>query len=315
MNKYLKILRLDHWIKQMFIVPGAIFAYVVCSKFGYFDDSFGVLNSISNFSIALLSTCSIASANYAINEWLDAEFDKYHPVKKNRSIVKCGADGRIVCGLYILLGIVGLCLAAFVSKQVFYSELILLLMGIVYNVKPVRAKDIPYIDVLSESFNNALRLLIGWFSITPNFWPPSSLIIGYWLLGAFLMATKRFSEYKMIGNPVLASMYRKSFKYYSEKSLIISAFFYAISSNFFVGIFLIKYRIELILFVPAFMGMFCYYFLVAFKKNSAAQEPEKLFRERGLMCYLLCLILLFILLMLVDMPGLDLLVDNKLVSI
>ena len=36
---------------------------------------------------------------------------------------------------------------------------VLLLMGIAYNVPPLRTKDRPYLDVLSESVNNPLRLL------------------------------------------------------------------------------------------------------------------------------------------------------------
>ena len=34
-------------------------------------------------------------------------------------------------------------------------------MGIIYNVKPIRSKDIVFIDVLSESVNNPLRFLLG----------------------------------------------------------------------------------------------------------------------------------------------------------
>ena len=48
------------------------------------------------FVIGFIATCMIASANYVINEWLDAEFDKYHPTKKYRSVVSEGVNGRIV---------------------------------------------------------------------------------------------------------------------------------------------------------------------------------------------------------------------------
>jgi hypothetical protein len=39
------------------------------------------------------------------------------------------------------------------------------LQGIVYNVRPLRTKDKPYLDVISESINNPLRLTIGWAMI------------------------------------------------------------------------------------------------------------------------------------------------------
>jgi hypothetical protein len=38
-------------------------------------------------------------------------------------------------------------------------------MGVVYNVKPIRSKELPYLDVLSESINNPIRLLLGWFPL------------------------------------------------------------------------------------------------------------------------------------------------------
>ena len=49
----------------------------------------------------------------------------------------------------------------------------------------------------------------------------------------------------MIDDKELAEKYRRSFRYYSERSLLISTFFYAICPVFFLGVFLIKYRIEL----------------------------------------------------------------------
>lgn len=189
----------------------------------------------------------------------------------------------------------------------------MLLMGLLYNVKPIRTKDLPFVDVLSESLNNAIRLLLGWFIVSANTIPPSSIILGYWMGGAFLMATKRFAEYWMINNPSVAGLYRKSFEHYSEKSLLISSFVYAMASVFFVGVFLVKYRIELVLFMPALIGLFAYYFNMSFEKDSAVQKPEKLFHEKGLMLYCLLLIVLFAILMFVDIPGLSFLTSEELI--
>ena len=35
--------------------------------------------------------------------------------------------------------------------------------------------------------------------------PPFSLLISFWMIGAFLMAAKRFAEYRFIGNSATAS--------------------------------------------------------------------------------------------------------------
>lgn len=267
------------------------------------------------FVLGFLATCFIASANYTINEWLDAAFDRYHPTKKNRSVVTEDVKGTIVWCLWGVLSLLGFAIGFFISPAFLITEIVLWIMGLFYNVKPFRTKDIVYLDVLSESVNNALRLMLGWFLISSNTLPPCSLILGYWMSGAFLMAIKRYAEYRMIADPVLAGKYRKSFKYYTERSLLISSFFYAMCATFFVGIFLIKYRVELILFMPFLIGLFCYYFWLSFKPDSAVQRPEKLFHEKGLMLYCGVLVILFALLMIVDIPTLAFFTSNQLIGI
>ena len=69
------------------------------------------------------------------------------------------------------------------------------------------------------------------------------------------------------------------------------------------------------LLMPFLIGLFGYYFHLSFARDSAVQKPEKLFHEKGLMLYLLVFIGLFILLMSVDIPGLAVLTDSKILSI
>ena len=86
-------------------------------------------------------------------------------------------------------------------------------------------------------------------------------------------------------------------------------------STMFLGIFLIKYDVNMMLLMPLLMSLFCYYFSISYKKDSAAQKPEKLYREKGLMAYVLLLIALFFLLLPVDIPLLDSLYSNSLIPI
>ena len=73
MKNYIKIARPDHWIKNLFIVPGVAIAFLLTGVPQ-------ISGLILRFILGFMATCLIASANYVINEWLDAEFDKYHPV-------------------------------------------------------------------------------------------------------------------------------------------------------------------------------------------------------------------------------------------
>ena len=240
LNEYVTIARPDHWFKNIFMLPGMLFAYLVYQT--PLEPAF-FLKVISGIAC----TCLIASANYVINEYLDVQFDRFHPVKKFRSGVQTVLNPYYVILQWFLLAASGLLLSLYINLPFMLLEAFLLFMGLMYNVKPFRTKDRVYLDVLSESVNNPIRLALGWFifvpaALLPNdisdfSWviiPPSSIILAYWMGGAFLMATKRFAEYRFIGNPEQAGLYRRSFKFYTENSLLISMFFYALVSAFFL---------------------------------------------------------------------------------
>lgn len=296
---YVKIARPDHWVKNAFILPGLVLALILIQM----PDSWGLfaLKLVAGF----FATCFIASANYVINEWLDAEFDKYHPTKKNRPVVSQNMKFSLVMAEYAICIVVGVGFSLVVNIPFLLTELWLLVMGVLYNVKPIRTKDIVYLDVLSESINNMIRLLLGWFIVCDDLYPPSSILLGYWLGGAFLMAVKRYAEYRMIGDPKLAGSYRKSFAKYTEETLLCSSFFYALCATFLIGIFLLKYRIEYIVAIPVLFFLFCYYLYIAHKPDSAAQKPEKLFREKKLMILVGILVVLFAILTVVDIPVME----------
>jgi 4-hydroxybenzoate polyprenyltransferase len=270
---------------------------------------------IPRLVLGFLATCCIASANYIINEWLDAEFDRFHPTKKDRPVVSAHLKSRYIILEYVVFSLIGLYSGRLVNSMVFLMVLLLWIMGIVYNVRPLRSKEIPYIDVLSESLNNPIRLLIGWFMVTPRFLPPASIVFGYWMGGAFLMAAKRFAEYRMINDRTQAGLYRKSFRHYTEKSLLLSAFFYALLSVFFCGIFMIKYRIELLVAIPFLCGLFCVYLHICYKYDSSAQKPEKLFKEKWLMLYMLLFVMLICFLVLIPLPSLQLFLQRSFIGI
>ncbi|MGN1376158.1 MAG: UbiA family prenyltransferase [Prevotella sp.] len=306
-NRYIRLMRFDHWIKQLFILPGAACAI--------FFNSTDVLSLSVDVLLALLATSLIASANYVINEFLDAKTDSFHPTKKYRTAVMSTLNAGKVWLLWGLLSIVGFLIGLCVNVPFVLTLATLWIMGIVYNVKPLRSKDVTYLDVLTESINNAIRLMLGWFVVTQTFLPPCSIIIGYWMAGAFLMATKRLAEYRMIDNAEQASLYRKSFAGYNEKTLLCSVVFYAMTSVFFIGVFLIKYRIELIAFIPFLILLYCYYLFLVYREDSCVQKPEKLYHERGLMIFCTFLLILFCMLLFIDIPQLEVFTSNILITI
>ena len=187
----------------------------------------------------------------------------------------------------------------------FATALALWCMGCIYNVRPVRAKDRPYLDVLAESLNNPLRLLMGWYATGTTLVMPISLVIAYWMLGAFFMAVKRFAEYRTINDPVLAASYRKSFSHYNEVRLLTSATYYGVAFGLFLGIFPIRYRIELLVSVPFLAGVIAWYIHLGFREDSPAQYPEKLYMEKPFVAYMLLCLVVMVGALFVDLPWLE----------
>lgn len=300
LKNYLAIARPGHWFKNIFMLPGVIIAFALTHQ----SISLEVLWTITQ---AVIATCLIASANYTINEWLDAKTDLHHPQKKHRPSVAGTVKAPLVYGQWLLLALTGLAIAYRINALFFGTALLFLLMGVVYNVPPLRSKDRPYLDVLSEAINNPIRLILGWCTIVDDVIPPSSILIAYWMGGAFLMAVKRYSEFRYIDDPRLAGLYRKSFAHYDEKKLLLSAFFYALTASFLLGVFLIKYRIEFLLAVPFLSILFVWYLYLGMARESVAQAPEKLYRQKAFIAYVIFLSTLLIILAVADLPSLNLL--------
>jgi len=300
---YLSVARIDHWVKHFFIIPGIMLAVALM---GFPAKS--IWNILFRVVIGFLSACFIASANYTINEWLDAATDAFHPEKRMRA----SSQGVLkVSGIYIqytIFLIFGMTMAFQVNKMFFLSSIAFVISGIIYNVKPMRTKDIVYLDVLTESLNNPIRLFLGWSMITGSFFPPVSFVLSYYFGGAFLMASKRMSEYRHImevSGEDAASGYRASFKYYTFSSLVALCCFCMICSSTLLGIFMYKYHVEYILLLPLIALLFAYYMKNALKSDSLAQKPEKLFKDKKLILILVVLVIGLIITSICELPFLE----------
>lgn len=294
---YVQMARVDHWFKNAFMLLGVIVALFV-------EPSLLRWSVVPLLLLALLATCLVASSNYVLNEMLDAPYDRRHPVKKHRPAAAEKVRRRWALAEWLALGALGIGLGLLVNPLFAATAALLWVMGVVYNVKPLRTKEIPYLDVLSESINNPIRLFLGWFPLIPDRIPPLSLVLSYWMVGAFFMALKRFAEYRSIGDPVTASRYRRSFRHYDEDRLLVSVFFYAVTAALFAGVFVVRYHLELLLGIPFGAGLLAYYMKLGLKPDSPVQNPERLYRERGFMLYVLASVAVFVLLMFIEIPAL-----------
>lgn len=294
---YAAIARPDHWFKQVFCLPGVALAIAI-------EHPEITVSSLWHVLVGLVAVCLTCSSNYVINEILDAPYDLAHPQKRDRPI----PAGRVNVGLayleWLVLGALGMTIAWFISVPFFATVVAIWVMALIYNVPPLRAKELPVGDVLTESVNNPLRFLMGWYAIGGGVIAPLSLICASWMLGAFWMTAKRFAEYRHIGDKQIASEYRRCFKVYNESRLSALMVFFVSSFSLFLGVFLIKYRVELILSVPFIAVFVAVYWHTSLLPNSPVQHPEALYRVKRLMLTCVALALVGGILLFVDIPWL-----------
>lgn len=292
---HLAICRVDHWVKNVFVLPGMVVAWSVTS-----DPDYATI--ALRAAIGLLATCLVASSNYVLNELLDAPYDRVHPTKALRPVPAGQVHVPLAYAQWLVLMALGVGLAWSVGPALAATLGALWLMGCVYNIPPLRSKDLPYLDVLSEAVNNPLRMLAGWYMVLPETIIPVSLLLSYWMVGCYFMALKRYAELREIGVPATAAAYRKSFRHYTPERLLVSITFYGSAAMLFFGAFIMRYRLELILSFPLVALVMAMYMHVSFKEHSAAQHPEKLHRERGLMLAVVVCAAVLCLCLAVDIP-------------
>jgi len=203
---------------------------------------------------------------------------------------------------WIALAAAGIALGWKISGLFVLALLALWTMGCVYNIPPMRSKDVPYMDVLTEAINNPIRLLAGWFMVSTSTIAPGSLLLSYWMVGCYFMALKRYAEYLRLKQGGQLSQYRKSLAFFTSEGLLVSVMFYGSSAMLFFGAFLMRYRLELVLSFPFVALVMAVYLSLAFKRDSAVEHPEKLYREPRLMAAVITCAMVMTVCLLVNMP-------------
>lgn len=298
MTSYIHAMRLGRWPRSTAVFVGtAAFFFLHRESLETAALTWILLRCLFIFAL----TWAISTANYIINEIADAPTDVHHPTKRDRPLIR----GEIHRGAFLMMGVVlsaaGLsCAWVLFSRPFFFSLLALLIAGFVYNIKPVRTKDIPFLDSISESANNPIRFLIGWFAFSsPDLFPPWSLLLCWWSFGNFLMVAKRLSEFRLLRDN--AGRYRRSLQRYSRRSLLIGM---ALSASvFFVTYFVFAQAVGLQSFLflsPLVMIYFFIFFRKTLREREVMEEPEKLLMHPAFAAYTLLMVIAYFLAFLLD---------------
>lgn len=184
MKDYIKLLRVQHWIKN-----GLVFLPLIFS---------GSRNLKEYMCVGVGFVCfsMLASAIYAINDICDVEKDRMHEVKKNRPI----ASGRVSVPRATALAVVLLGLAVVLDIMFSGNRNASLLCLVIYfgmNVLYSRGlKDKPIIDVTILAFGFVIRVVYG--SALSGIESSPMLLLTVFLFALYMGLGKRRNEKRKI---------------------------------------------------------------------------------------------------------------------
>ncbi|MDR2206137.1 MAG: decaprenyl-phosphate phosphoribosyltransferase [Flavobacteriaceae bacterium] len=152
--KYLKLLRIEQWIKNFFVFGPLFFA-------GKIIEIELLAESIFAFFVFSLA----ASAIYIFNDYIDIESDKKHPDKKNRPLASGRISKKTAKIFFISLLVINILLIFFGQnyfKINLYKFSVIIATYFVMNIAyTLKLKHIAIIDVCIIATGFVLRVLAG----------------------------------------------------------------------------------------------------------------------------------------------------------
>jgi 4-hydroxybenzoate polyprenyltransferase len=176
-------MRPEQWLKNGFVLAPIVFS-------GLIGDVDAWLRTI----LAMIAFCAASSAVYLVNDVIDREADRSHPIKRNRPIAsgEVSAATALVVAMILVAAAIGVALwlggwlpavlAAYIVLVVLYSAVL---------------KRAVFLDVLVVAAGFVLRVVGGAVAINV---PVSRwiLVVAY-LLALYLALGKRRSELALLG--------------------------------------------------------------------------------------------------------------------
>ena len=265
MLKYiLKAMRPRQWTKNAFIFAALVF-----------DRKLLNLHAFLQTLAAFVLFCLLSSSVYLINDILDRESDRAHPIKKNRPI----ASGNLPVGLALATGIflllVSLTGAFLLSHGFFFISLVYFTLNLIYSIW---LKLIPIIDVLVIASCFVLRVAAGVSVIEVQRFSPWLYVVTT-LLALYLGFGKRRAELAVLVNDSPQS-HRKVLSGYSIQ--FIDQLITVVSATTIISYSLYTFSApnlpenhSMMLTIPFVLyGIFRYLFLI--NKHNAGGEPEEI---------------------------------------
>lgn len=201
MNVYFKLLRINQWYKNIIIFLPIVFSIQLLSP-----------EKIIITILGFFAFCLISSSGYIRNDIVDLEYDKNHPIKKQRPLPSglvlvsrayLFSFGLLAAGIVVSFSLdplFGVIAVLFVANTEIYSRWL---------------KDIIFVDVFSVGANFVLRAIAGIVLIQSGVSP--WIVLGVFFTAIFIAFLKRKSELQTMENN--SKEFRKSLREYNDSTV------------------------------------------------------------------------------------------------
>ncbi len=184
MRSLLVSLRPDQWTKNLFVFAALVFAHKL-------NDPRSVLDA----TFAFVIFCALSGAVYLLNDVLDREQDRRHPLKATRPIASGALDPKIALGASLVLALAAIAAAYGLGLPFFATACAYLGLLWAYSAY---LKHVVILDVLTISAGFTLRAAAGGAAIAVpvSHW----LLVCTCLLALFLALSKRRHELVLLAD-------------------------------------------------------------------------------------------------------------------
>ncbi|MDQ0593364.1 decaprenyl-phosphate phosphoribosyltransferase [Chryseobacterium ginsenosidimutans] len=154
MKKYFKLLRVEQWVKNLFVFVPL-----------FFSGNIKNLDLLTKSIFAFIIFSLAASVVYILNDYNDIEADKQHPEKRRRPMASGAISKSKAIGIFI--GLIAADIALVLFAQAYFQESLwkfativgfYFVMNLAYTFK---LKHVPIIDISIIAVGFVLRVLAG----------------------------------------------------------------------------------------------------------------------------------------------------------
>ena len=267
MIKYIKLIRIKHYIKNFLIFLPLIFSRNI--------NAANILLSILGF----ISFSFASSIIYIVNDIRDKEKDKNHPTKKNRPIAAGTisiTNALIVATLLLIITITILIYLSTFNKFISIYIITYILINIMYSFG---LKNIPLLDVFILALGFLIRVLYGGALINVEI--SNWLFLTVLSISFYLGLGKRRNE--LIAQEKTGNTTRSVLKYYNKEFLDKNMYMCLSMTIIFYSLWCQDLNSDYIMWTIPIVLLICMKYSLNIESNSSGDPVEVLLKDKILM--------------------------------